>query len=230
MSASFCRTLEIPLSKQKDEAEISGQDFIHGPNAIVREMDDEKYNVSLALDRHIDSLVSMEGDTDVFDADDFAEEDQEDAESSESEAEEESSDETQQKSAETVNDVTNVQPMDRKPKFDFAALKSNSSLMSKLPSFLAQMDAANQELEAEKAAGTIAARRLEIEDNEEGSKSEQYIEMNLGLGVLEEKTGDSDTSSEGESSDDEDIMDKLMGTDKDNAEEVDKKKAGIQEL
>jgi len=176
-------------------------------------------------------LVSMGEGPNLFDAGDFAEADQEDAETSESESQDESSDEDEQESTEIAKEeVTNVQPMGRKPKFDFAALKSKSSLMSKLPGFLAQMDAANRELEAEKAAGTIASRRLEIEDSGGESKAGQYIEMNLGLGVLEEKTGDAATSSEDDPSDDEDVMEKLMGADKDSTEEGGKKKVVIEEL
>ncbi|KAL5347745.1 hypothetical protein ACLOAV_007154 [Pseudogymnoascus australis] len=174
----------------------------------------------------------MAGKPDSVGANGSAEKDREDARSTGSESEEVRQDETENET-QGANKVTNVQPMDRKPKFDFAALKSNSLLMGKLPSFLAEMDAANRELEAEKKAGTIGERRLEISDDEgEGGseKAGQYIEMNLGLGVLEEKTSDSETSSEGESSDDEDVMDKLMGAEKDSKDESEKKKVGIEEV
>lgn len=172
----------------------------------------------------------MAGKLDTVGANGSAEKDRGDTRSTDSESEEDRQNETEN-TTQSANKVTNVQPMDRKPKFDFAALKSNSSLMNKLPGFLAEMDAANRELEAEKKAGTIAERRLEIDDDEEeGEKAEQYIEMNLGLGVLEEKTSDSETSSEGESSDDEDVMDKLMGAEKDSKDEGEKKKVGIEEV
>ncbi|KFY23813.1 hypothetical protein V491_02403 [Pseudogymnoascus sp. VKM F-3775] len=171
----------------------------------------------------------MAGKPDIVSANGSAEKGRDDGRSTDSESEEEHYNETED-TTQSANKVTNVQPMDRKPKFDFAALKSNSLLMNKLPGFLAEMDAANRELEAEKKAGTIAERRLEIDDEEEGEKAGQYIEMNLGLGVLEEKTSDSETSSEGESSDDEDVMDKLMGTEKDPKDESEKKKVGIEEV
>ncbi|KFY83952.1 hypothetical protein V500_09750 [Pseudogymnoascus sp. VKM F-4518 (FW-2643)] len=174
----------------------------------------------------------MAGKPDPMSANGSAEKDREDGRSTDSESEEDRQNETENK-PQGANKVTNVQPMDRKPKFDFASLKSNSLLMNKLPGFLAEMDAANRELEAEKEAGTIAERRLEISDDEgegEGKKAGQYIEMNLGLGVLEEKTSDSETSSEGESSDDEDVMDKLMGAEKDSKDESEKKKVGIEEV
>jgi hypothetical protein len=172
----------------------------------------------------------MAGKPDTVGANGSAEKDRKDGRGTDSESEGDRQNETENKT-QSASKVTNVQPMDRKPKFDFAALKSNSLLMNKLPGFLAQMDAANRELEAEKEAGTIAERRLEIDDDEEeGEKAEQYIEMNLGLGVLEEKTSDSETSSEGESSDDEDVMDKLMGAEKDSKDEGEKKKIGIEEV
>lgn len=170
-------------------------------------------------------------------------------------------------------DVTNVKPAIQKPNFDFAALRAQSSLMGQLPSFLDQMKAANAELEVERKAGTLANRKIEIddtssegesssdedddEDETEGAENRnkavkeskvkeekkekkekkergQYIEMNLGLGVLEEKNSEDETSSSGsseEESEDEDmggmtVMDKLQGTDK---EEVGgRKKAGIE--
>ncbi|KFX99980.1 hypothetical protein V490_01543 [Pseudogymnoascus sp. VKM F-3557] len=174
----------------------------------------------------------MAGKPDPVGANGSAEKDHDDGRSTDSESYEECLNDTENK-PQSANNVTNVQPMDRKPNFDFAALKSNSLLMNKLPGFLAEMDAANRELEAEKKAGTIAERRLEISDDEEGEGEKttgQYIEMNLGLGVLEEKTSDSETSSEGESSDDEDVMDKLMGAEKDTKDEGEKKKVGIEEV
>lgn len=69
-------------------------------------------------------------------------------------------------------DVTNVKPAIQKPKFDFAALRAQSSLMGQLPSFLDQMKAANAELEAERKAGTLANRKIEIDDtSSEGETS-----------------------------------------------------------
>jgi Domain of unknown function (DUF4598) len=91
----------------------------------------------------------------------------------------------------------------------FAAL-SQSSVASLLPGFLAQMEAANNELEAEVASGTIATRRMELGESADVS---QFIEMNLGLGVLQERESMS-SSSESETSSDvsgENIMEKLMG-------------------
>lgn len=143
-----------------------------------------------------------------------------------------------------AENVATVRPTMQKPNFDFAALKASSSLMSSLPSFLSQMEAANRELEEERKAGTLAQRKLEIDDSDDQEEDEdesmdgegkaksekkqkeqkQYIEMNLGLGVLEEKgddtSSDESTSSE-ESSEDEDdegdvdVMGRLKGDEKD---------------
>ncbi len=146
--------------------------------------------------------------------------------------------------------VTNVRAAIQKPKFDFAALRAQSSVMGSLgtlPDFLKQMEVANKELEEERRLGTLKQRRMEIDDDETSSSGSsddksndddgdsdgdeemadarerkrlgkerkerrQYIEMNLGLGVLEEK-GSDDSSSESEQSEDEGmgVMNKLKG-------------------
>ena len=76
------------------------------------------------------------------------------------------------------------------------------SLRSRLSSFLPTLAAANAELEQERAKGTLVNRDIE-KINED-----RYIEMDLGLGVLEEKknrrSGSEDgTESDSYSSDDE---------------------------
>ncbi|PGH17635.1 hypothetical protein AJ79_00997 [Helicocarpus griseus UAMH5409] len=73
-----------------------------------------------------------------------------------------------------------------------------STLRDRLTSFLPELQAANEELEKEIAAGNVP--RVEL-DHDKDAEDGQYIEMNLGLGVLEEKGDDtiSDTSSESES-------------------------------
>ncbi|GME28151.1 phosphotransferase-like [Neofusicoccum parvum] len=58
-----------------------------------------------------------------------------------------------------------------------------STIGDRLKEFLPQLAAANEELERDRAAGTLAEKSLEnVGDNEE-----RYIEFNLGLGVLKEK-------------------------------------------
>ncbi|KAH7371268.1 hypothetical protein BKA66DRAFT_573003 [Pyrenochaeta sp. MPI-SDFR-AT-0127] len=82
-----------------------------------------------------------------------------------------------------------------------------------LKDFLPQLKAANDELLAQKKAGTL--KSLDAEATEDG---ESYIEMDLGLGVLEVKDPSADESSESESDredetgrKDENILGKLMG-------------------
>lgn len=155
--------------------------------------------------------------------------------------------------------VTTIKPVAQKPNFDFKALMSQSGIGSQLPGFLEQMRAANEELEAERRAGTIGNRKIEIDDtssegdsshdeedsgeddemegkcrdgkvNQKGKEKKekrergQYIEMNLGLGVLEEKNSEDETSSSGSSDEDSDedmgIMDRLEGKDKEEIEKT----------
>ncbi|EEH40953.1 hypothetical protein PAAG_02929 [Paracoccidioides lutzii Pb01] len=75
---------------------------------------------------------------------------------------------------------------------------NNSSLRNKLASFLPELKAANKDLEKEIAAGNVA--RVELDHNEDAEVDGEYIEMNLGLGVLEEQadatTSDTNTDSE----------------------------------
>ena len=58
-----------------------------------------------------------------------------------------------------------------------------SQLQARLDDLLPQMHAANQELEVEKQKGTVGKRNIEQLDDDK----EAHIEMNLGLGVLEEQ-------------------------------------------
>ncbi|OCL14298.1 hypothetical protein AOQ84DRAFT_221940 [Glonium stellatum] len=101
-------------------------------------------------------------------------------------------------------------------------------LGARLKRFLPQLAASNRELEAFRAAGMLKERELEILGEEVG---EEYIEMDLGLGVLEEKNsntqddgGEDYDNDDAPRSEEGDILGKLMGrtTRKDNV--------GIQEL
>jgi hypothetical protein len=88
-----------------------------------------------------------------------------------------------------------------------------------LKDFLPKLKAANEELEAERKAGTLEKKKIEADDGAEEAEG-QYIEMNLGLGVLEEKDpnapsdssdSDSDTENPGK---EKDILGKLMRREK----------------
>lgn len=87
-------------------------------------------------------------------------------------------------------------------------LQQPLDLRARLQTFIPSLAAANQDIERVRASGSGTGYGLEIPDEEddENGSSEQlarrpYIEMNLGLGVLEEredgvKLADSDTSSD----------------------------------
>lgn len=133
------------------------------------------------------------------------------------------------------DNITTLRPNNERPNISLDLIK-NSAVASKLPGFLAQMRAANQELEEEKSAGTLANRRIELDETDSAVEGEQHIEMNLGLGVLEEKHNGTSTTSESDSSNEEgdgDIMEKLLGGKRKRGledEEGVPKKAKIQEL
>ncbi|TAQ89612.1 hypothetical protein B7494_g2076 [Chlorociboria aeruginascens] len=81
--------------------------------------------------------------------------------------------------------IHNFRPLNQKPviKFNFA-----SALGEKLPGFLAKMEAANAKLDADRAAGKSSDYRFELSDEESvQTHGKQVIQMELGLGVLEEQ-------------------------------------------
>lgn len=85
-----------------------------------------------------------------------------------------------------------------------------SDLHQRLSTFLPNLAAANHELEVERVAGTLGERSIETV----GAEDRNYIEMDLGLGVLEEKGLDAeDTGSSGE---DESLGGDDTGTEEDN--------------
>ncbi|KAL1969309.1 hypothetical protein VTN77DRAFT_9501 [Rasamsonia byssochlamydoides] len=118
----------------------------------------------------------------------------------------------------------------------------NSGLLSRLSSFLPQLQAANEDLEREIARGQDVV--MDDVKDEEG----QYIEMNLGLGVLEEKNGhgsdsdiedseksegsvyedkrDSSAPTQSQKSEETHVLDRLMG----NRARGKKKKPAIEEV
>jgi hypothetical protein len=111
-----------------------------------------------------------------------------------------------------------------------------SSLLSKLSAFLPQMKSANEDLEKEIAAGRSKDIQLDAEDDEDDEhRNGQYIEMNLGLGVLEEKRpGDDENFSDGETNEhgnqgeaqETNVLDRLMKKEKASSSD----KPSIQEI
>ncbi|KAL4956715.1 hypothetical protein BDW69DRAFT_181278 [Aspergillus filifer] len=125
-------------------------------------------------------------------------------------------------------------PARKKP--NIRRLNPQPSILSKLSAFLPQMKSANEDLQREIEAGRGKELRLEEEEGEDkeggesGGEGKQYIEMNLGLGVLEEKRpGDDDEEFKPavqSSAGDTDLLDRLMGKEKTDSKE----KPNIQDL
>ncbi|KAK2813420.1 hypothetical protein FQN50_000736 [Emmonsiellopsis sp. PD_5] len=114
---------------------------------------------------------------------------------SESEDEEGSGDES------TTGEIISI-PQRRPPPKPSIGLSRDSALRTRLASFLPELRSANEDLEKDISTGNVP--RLELDHDENGRIDGQYIEMDLGLGVLEEKADDDETisasSSESESS------------------------------
>ncbi|RAL07639.1 NOPCHAP1/New4 family protein [Aspergillus homomorphus CBS 101889] len=89
------------------------------------------------------------------------------------------------------------------PKPNIHRIQQTPDLLSRLSSFLPQMKTANEQLERDIAAGRAKDIRLDdamdegedADDDEDGQDGKRYIEMNLGLGVLEEKRPDDEIAS-----------------------------------
>lgn len=107
-----------------------------------------------------------------------------------------------------------------------------SSLGGRLRDFLPALAAANQDLEVERREGRLEERDIERVDEGEGG---QYIEMDLGLGVLEERVhgegsseGEEESGSDGDGEDgmgkEPDVLGRLLGRGK----RKEKEKPGIE--
>ncbi|KAJ5883648.1 uncharacterized protein N7473_010534 [Penicillium subrubescens] len=124
--------------------------------------------------------------------------------SSESESEEEDSeDEDQEIRDDQETTIPAPEPsiphIGGRPKPSIHRMEGGSDLLSRLSSFLPQMKNANEDLEKKIAAGKGQEMVLDSVDDD----GKDYIEMNLGLGVLEEKRGDNEDSSSDDEGDDE---------------------------
>ncbi|KAH8704073.1 hypothetical protein BGW36DRAFT_355452 [Talaromyces proteolyticus] len=115
-----------------------------------------------------------------------------------------------------------------KPKIHNIDRLKHPDLLSRISTFLPQLQAANVDLERRLASGNT--QTLVMDDAPVGEG--EYIEMNLGLGVLKEKRdGESESHSASDSNDEEDdeadhVMDRLMGIKSRSKEE----NPGIQEV
>ncbi|CAD6439746.1 7b6946e4-3856-4adf-ba9b-e43d517273b9-CDS [Sclerotinia trifoliorum] len=118
---------------------------------------------------------------------------------------------------ESEDEIPLIRPLNARPVMRVSELNGfgGSGGLGNLPDFLKQMKEANEELMKKISGGEERG----LEDVREG---ESYVEMNLGLGVLEEKRdGDSEDESESEVEEKDADGDRRMG---------EGKKAGIEEL
>ncbi|KAB8299964.1 hypothetical protein EYC80_000206 [Monilinia laxa] len=134
-----------------------------------------------------------------------------------SEAEASSSDASSD--SESEDEIPLIRPLNARPVMRVSALSGfgASEGLNNLPDFLKQMKEANEELMKKMSGGEERG----LEDVREG---ESYVEMNLGLGVLEE-TREGGSGSESDS--DSEVEEKDADGDRKMGES---KKAGIEEL
>ena len=85
-------------------------------------------------------------------------------------------------SEDSEDEIINFRPTNQKPTFKFEP----STLGASLPSFLAELKSSNDVL----AAGVPNDQKFELSDSD---SEEEHIEMNLGLGVLEDTSARADT-------------------------------------
>ncbi|RMZ71199.1 Cysteine ase [Pyrenophora seminiperda CCB06] len=173
---------------------------------------------ALASTNAADDTTTNPSDLGTSDSDSELSESSEEPSSDESSSEEEDDDDdedTEMEESEGQNGVVNLRAnRGKKPVMKLGDEDLGPDIRDFLKHFLPQLKAANDELEAQKKAGTLQS--LDAGPESEG---EPYIEMNLGLGVLEEKdpnaSSDSDSASDTEDgSEEKDVLGKLMGREK----------------
>lgn len=135
--------------------------------------------------------------------------------SDDSSSEHDSDEDTPMHGQDAEEDVTNL-PANRgtKPIMRLNQDELGPDIRTFLKDFLPQLKAANEELVAQKKAGTL--KGLDAADEEDGAP---YIEMDLGLGVLEAKDPNAADSSDSDDDSDAaetetDRLGKLMGREK----------------
>jgi len=103
------------------------------------------------------------------------------------------------------------------------------SIRDRVAAFLPELAAANQELEELRRNGGLDDKIIDDYTDKDGNGGGRYIEMDLGLGVLEEKNADAAASdSESEPENDDRVMNNLMG--RKSKRENDAATAGIEEV
>ncbi|OJZ88316.1 hypothetical protein ASPFODRAFT_43970 [Aspergillus luchuensis CBS 106.47] len=217
--------------------------------STARDLDRREH--SPADDDHLQhtatSTTGREDDEDDDDDDDYTSSSGSSDSDSDSDDDEEDEEEVNQKeTTRTPDDMPRIPAI---PKPRIGRINKNPDLLSRLSAFLPQMKTANEKLEQEIAAGRAKDVRLEIDgdddddDEDDDMEGKRYIEMNLGLGVLEEKRpGDDEEDhleSQGgqdtqhvlperpKSGKDSNVLDTLMGNAESSAE---KEKPTIEEI
>ncbi|RDW76620.1 NOPCHAP1/New4 family protein [Aspergillus mulundensis] len=153
--------------------------------------------------------------------------------SSLSSSDDEEDDDAKSESAGLDGDNEGITSLPARRKPNIRRIEQEPGLLGRLSAFLPQMKSANEDLEREIAAGRGKDIQLDDGDEDEENDSQregQYIEMNLGLGVLEEKRPGDEEDKEAPGSHgptgNTDLMDRLMGKEKKNSSD----KPSIQDL
>ncbi|MCJ1375725.1 hypothetical protein MMC20_006962 [Loxospora ochrophaea] len=107
------------------------------------------------------------------------------------------------RSSTTVQDTNGITSLAPPLASTLSSTKNQLSLRSRLSSFLPSLRAANKELEIERERGTLGERDIE-NVGEEGRGG--YIEMDLGLGVLEDKGTETSEESDDESESENEVL------------------------
>ncbi|THZ84192.1 hypothetical protein D6C84_04309 [Aureobasidium pullulans] len=121
-----------------------------------------------------------------------------------------------QSSSSIPTSIPTLRPKNQKPNF---ARPATSDLKSRLQTFLPQMAAANAELEKLAQEGGLEGKRLE-----DVGVGDEYVEMELGLGVMEEKKEGDDSSDETSDESSDDSSEDSSEEDDDDDEKEQKKK------
>lgn len=192
------RSRTSPVPDPSDSSATSSDPSMSEVSAMQSTPPRETYRRSMS----VSSVSEEESDSSEYESSSEEDEDSDDS-ADDSEAEDE-----------IVTIGGPVKPSIRKPKTGAFDLKS------RLAAFLPQLAAANSELERLRAEGGLEGMSMEDVDEEEGG----YIEMDLGLGVLEEKRdGEESGDEEGEDADadtmdeeskkqkEKDVLGRMMG-------------------
>ncbi|KAJ9665747.1 hypothetical protein H2201_004234 [Coniosporium apollinis] len=211
------RKLSAPEASSNNDSDSSAD--TSGPSiseASTLFSTDGSYSTRRSSDTEQSEPSDGDGDSESSELAESSEDTDTASESNEDMSEEDGESESENSSVITTVRVGKKPEMRRQqwaPGLDGEAEEGGQPLKERLKAFLPQIAAANMELEEEKAAGVLDERSLE-QANEGDDVDGQYIEMNLGLGVLEERdpNAESSNSSEDEEADNRDPMQDFEGS------------------